>query len=74
MTPHMYFGEYNLSDEVLSWADYSIVDSSDSEHYLSPEAAHYYIKHNSMVFENLNRGIPNLNKDDKEKKYISKKK
>ena len=71
-TPHIYVGEYNISDEVLRWTNYPIVDSSDSENYLSPEATHDYIKHNNMTFDQLKKGIQNTNEDDKEKKYISK--
>ena len=60
-TPQIYVGEYNLKDEVLRWADYPIVDSSDYKHYLSAEATRDYIKHNNMTFEQLKKGIPNPN-------------
>ena len=29
-SPHIYVGEYNLRDEVIIWADYHIVESSNS--------------------------------------------
>ena len=69
---HIFVGEYNISDEVLRWDDYPIVDSSDSEHYLSPEATHDYLTYNNMIFEKLKKGFSNSNKDDREKKYIAK--
>ena len=71
-SPHIYVGEYNLRDEVIRWADYHILGSSDSEYDLSPEATRYYIKHNNMTFYNLKKKLPNANKHDKEKKYIAK--
>ena len=71
-TPHIYVGEYNLSDEVLRQADYPIVDSSDSEHCLSPEATRDYIKQNNITFEQLKKGLPNINEDNKNKKSIAK--
>ena len=60
-TPHIYFGGYNLRDEVLRWDEYPIVGSSNSEHYLSPEVTRDYIKHNNMTFEKLKTVLPNPN-------------
>ena len=71
-TPQIYVGEYNLRCVVLRWSNYPIVDSSDYEHFLSPEATRDYIKHNNMTFEQLKKGLPNPNDDNKEKKSISK--
>ena len=70
-TPEIYFSKYNLSNEVIRWDDCPIVDSSDSDHYLSPESTSDYIKHNNMTIQQIKKGIPNPNKGDKEKNCIT---
>ena len=60
-TPHIYVCEYNLIDEVLRQADYPIVDSRYSKHYLSPGKTRDYIKHNNMTFKQLKKRLTNPN-------------
>ena len=62
-TAEIYFGEYNLSNEVLRWDECPIIDSSDSETDLYPEATSDYIKHKNIT--------SNPKKGDKEKNYIA---
>ena len=62
-TPHIYVCEYNLSNEVLRWDECPIIDSSDSETDLYPEATSDYIKHKNIT--------SNPKKGDKEKNYIA---
>ena len=70
-TTYIFWG-YNIRNEFLRWDEYPIVGSSNSEHYLSPEATRDYNKHNNMKFEQLKKGLPNPNKYNNEKKYIAK--